>query len=572
MAGLVRLGYADAMSQQQPPNRPEETADLVGLPADQLDHLLGEILDRPAEPPRARPLTVPHCQPEEPSFAPPELPAAFAGGGDPYRLEDLLSGLPPAPPDAHDDETFQQAPPPVQSGGWLDHSGGIDPTPDVLPQIAQAESTPPPPGDDLRAADPGAAMEAVLDVALAPPARPAAPMDDDSNDVPVTLAPSAVAPDETAVGQPQADDAWDPSVLTHDSIVSALQALAEPPPLPLPANEDQSQRPSDELLVLTDEFLAATARASGDLHIPPAPPNEDIPTVPAEPEQDLAASQLEAPAQDEIPSVMPSPPPAISDSTQHHETGLRDTIATILAANRPHGAMSGETDLPGNTEALSLLLTLPPHAQDFSALDALYACWPRATQDCRAQALLAVAYSLTTHFGLPDKLPMASAKAWRMLSAGTFESDMAQRLEDVDTFIAEWQKTQRTFLILEFGEIELIEHLFESLPPADHIALLTKVMNFKVLSNRRMGLLRRIPGRVKKQITPMLPTRKDDAMAILVQHRALLEHIADPSGFAPIVETATKMREEIEKLMKAVASIGAPPPAAGGGVPLGHIG
>ncbi|MBX9634726.1 MAG: helix-turn-helix domain-containing protein, partial [Magnetospirillum sp.] len=204
----------------------------------------------------------------------------------------------------------------------------------------------------------------------------------------------------------------------------------------------------------------------------------------------------------------------------------------------------------------------------------LYNCWPKATVNSNSRALLAVAHNLSRNFGLPGKLPMASSKAWRMLSTTTFEPELAQRLVDVGSFIADWQKTQRTFLILEFGEVELIEHLFEALQPSSHGDLLAAVMNFKVLSNRRMGLLRRIPNRLKRQVTPMLPDRKEEALVIMAHSKALLEKVADPSGFAPIVDTAGKMLEELEKMMKTVAAMGAPPQASppGGGLQLGRMG
>lgn len=53
-----------------------------------------------------------------------------------------------------------------------------------------------------------------------------------------------------------------------------------------------------------------------------------------------------------------------------------------------------------------------------------------------------------------------------------------------------------------------------------------------------------------------------------------MERIADPRGFAPIVEVAGKMIEEMEKLMKQTAGAGAPQPGGppGGGQALGRIG
>ncbi|MBC7951258.1 MAG: hypothetical protein H7Z12_05465 [Rhodospirillaceae bacterium] len=276
------------------------------------------------------------------------------------------------------------------------------------------------------------------------------------------------------------------------------------------------------------------------------------------------------------PAPEPEPEPEPVPVEQGEIAGLEAMIEALIAAYHPLGmaATKGDSTLPKSLDSLALLLSDPPPAQDFAALDALYACWPKTTVNSDSRALLAVAHNLSRNFGLPGKLPMASSKAWCMLSPMVFETELAQRLIDVGTFIADWQKTQRTFLILEFGEVELIEHLFEALNPAAHADLLAGVMNFKVLSNRRMGLLRRIPYRLKRQVTPLLPHSKEEALVIMAHTKALLEQLADPSGFAPIVQTANKLLEELEKMMKAVAAAGAPPPAAppGGGLALGRMG
>ena len=282
------------------------------------------------------------------------------------------------------------------------------------------------------------------------------------------------------------------------------------------------------------------------------------------------ADQATPPTQAEEAPV-PSLPPAVEPVDE-----LSRRVEAIIAAHHKDGTppAKGHAALPERREALELLLSEPPPANDFDALDALYACWPRATLQCGSRALLAVAHNVSRNYGLPGKVPMTASKAWRMLSPDIFQAELAQRLADVGAFIADWQQTQRTFLILEFNEVELIEYLFEALHPGDHADLLAGVMNFKVLSNRRLGLLRRIPTRVKKQVQPLLPGRKDEAMQILAHAKALLDRIADPSGFAPIVETAAKMAEEVEKIMGTVAAQGAPAvaPPGGGGLALGRSG
>jgi len=297
-----------------------------------------------------------------------------------------------------------------------------------------------------------------------------------------------------------------------------------------------------------------------------------IAALPAEEEAEPEAEPVAVEVPAEEPAAAEEPEP-VADATGDD---LATRIDAIIAAHAASGLSEskGDSALPENREALALLLSEPPPAEDFAALDALYACWPRTTHHCDSRALLAVAHNVSRNFGLPGKLPMTTSKAWRMLSPETFEAELAQRLADVGRFIADWQKTQRTFLILEFNEVELIEYLFEALHPGDHADLLAGVMNFKVLSNRRLGLLRRIPSRIKKQVLPMLPDRKDEALVLLAHAKALLDRIADPSGFAPIVNTANKMAEEIERAMKSIASLGAPaiPPPQGGPVALGPIG
>lgn len=376
------------------------------------------------------------------------------------------------------------------------------------------------PIQELRQADASAAMAAMIDAADSDPA-PA-----EEEDVLVLTEEVAPAPSgETDTGK---GEEWDATTLALNTIAAALQALADetPPPAAAPAPVED-----EDVLVLGEEFLA----------------------------------------QPEASEPKPEPHPESDDGA---ELGAR--IEEVIAAHLRDGEMpahKGDDALPERLDALALLLSDPPPADDFAALDALYACWPRATQDSPSRALLAAAQNLSRNFGLPGKLPMASAKAWRMLSPQVFEAELAQRLAEVGRFIADWQKTQRTFLILEFTEIELVEYLFEALHPGYHAPLLAEVMNFKVLSNRRMGLLRRIPGRLRKVVAPLLPDGKERALVELAHAKALLELVASTSGFAPIIDTAAKALEEIEKMMKAAANAGAPqlPPGAPPGA-LGRIG
>ncbi len=582
MAERRLLGYAAAMTTASGPIRPSEAPEtdarpldeVVGLPADGLANLLEQALDDAAP------------SPPEPS----DIPAAFASGTVPYRLEDLLCGLPPI--DADDVPTVALPP---------DEEAAALPAPAEAEAEAETEAE--------AATEAGAEHDDVLVLdeqmemaAAASPSEEPEEEDEEEDDGKDT--------DRTE------DPKWDPSGLTMGNLVAALHALADDaaPPAPGPARTDAedddvfllteeyespatetSRGPDDTMAALTDIVSALrTLAASGTVppialedEAPPAapPPSEDAadtetgtPVAPdgegeaaATPEQ--SADTLSEPQQGEPPRAGQTDPGA--DSVL--EAALRTRIDDIVAAHQPVGIPQddrGDTALPERLDALQILLAEPPPAQDFAALDALYACWPKGTQDCDSRALLAVAHNLSRNFGLPGKLPMASVKAWRMLSPRVFEAELAKRLTDVGAFISEWQGTQRHFLILEFGEIELIEYLFEALHPGYHAELLAGVMNFKVLSNRRMGLLRRIPNRIKKQITPLLPDGKERALMELAHAKALLEQVAVDTGFAPIAETAAKAQEEVEKMMKAVANIGAPPPPPppGGGLALGRIG
>lgn len=227
---------------------------------------------------------------------------------------------------------------------------------------------------------------------------------------------------------------------------------------------------------------------------------------------------------------------------------------------------------------LVVLLADPPAVEDLSALDMLYALWPRGTAASTDPRLLDVAKALARHFGLPTKLPMTSSRAWRMLDPGHFEADFAEQLATTADFIHSWQHQHDTFLILDFGEIDLVECLFEALHPGRHAELLAAVMDFKVLSNRRLGLIRRIPTRIRRTAETLAAAGDPQAAMVELAHaKALLERItAAPSGFAPIVEAAVRAAEDVEKMMRKIAAASLPPDAAtkppGGGLTLGRLG
>lgn len=515
-----------------------------------------------------------------------DVPAAFAKDGAPYNLEDLLSGLEPAPADdgpdlepallltevAVPDErpangwpAAEPAPPPPSTPASEPEpeepepsplAADADPTTMALSSIVEAlrhmteiEDNPPPqpapfePVEESRDLGEDDALVLTEDFQIADAAPEAVEEEATESDDEFVLTDDFLVPEPEPEPELAPKGDVDETLAALATVASALQALAEAQD----RSEAEAVGACDEL-VLTDDFLAPEPETPASQAEPP-PPQET-----AEPEQDQ--------------DTAPAPP---LDTAQW--IALVDAVIAAHAAPGTPLTIKGDATLPDDLDALARLLADPPPSNDFAALDALYTCWPKHTADSSSRALLAVAQALSRQFGLPGKLPMAMAKAWRMLSPSVFETELAQRLADVGTFIADWQKTQRTFLILEFGEIELIEYLFEALHPGYHADILAGVMNFKVLSNRRMGLLRRIPMRIKKQIAPLLPANKERALTELVHVRALLERVATETGFAPIVETANKAQEEVEKMMKAVANIGAPLPAPGaGGGALGRIG
>ena len=144
-----------------------------------------------------------------------------------------------------------------------------------------------------------------------------------------------------------------------------------------------------------------------------------------------------------------------------------------------------EATLPDDLIMLATLLGPRPAATDFKAADMVRDCFASLGQGAqKSRALLAVALRLSREFGLPSRLPLATARAWHMLDPAVFEAEMAGQLSTISAFISNWQKTQQTFLCLEFPEIELIEFLFESLSPFRHSDVMYDVLNFKALSNR----------------------------------------------------------------------------------------
>ncbi|CAA7627826.1 hypothetical protein MCP1_700001 [Candidatus Terasakiella magnetica] len=241
----------------------------------------------------------------------------------------------------------------------------------------------------------------------------------------------------------------------------------------------------------------------------------------------------------------------------HHQA--RMVVEAALAAMPP----KGEDSLPQDISALATLLHDHPLKNDFETADLVRDCFAQfGAAGIRSKALLAVAQQLARHFGLPTHRPLGTARAWRMLDAVIYESEMVEQLEAIGAFISSWQKTQSTFLCLEHGEIELIELLFEAIDPRHNSPILIKVLDFKVLSNRRLGLLRRIPHRTRKMLKETFTTDFAAGTAYLNATRAFVDRIAKTHPYTPIIDTATIVVEELDKMAEKMRPA-APPPAAG---------
>ncbi|OJX70900.1 MAG: hypothetical protein BGO92_09870 [Magnetospirillum sp. 64-120] len=515
-----------------------------------------------------------HAAPGE-TLSPPLAPQGFSTGDE---VMDAFVPLPDAVP--------QEAPPPIA----LKVRRKEKPTPQ-----SAVESVP----ESIAEPQPTPSAKSPVKLKIKGKPRRQSPQAETVPETPAAEAATALAP--APAPQPEPQQAAKPAVkmkvkgkprrhapqaetLPETPAAETATALA---PAPEPQSEpQQAAKPAVKMKV-----KGKPRRQSPQAETAPEPlaeetarPSEPAPEPQPEPQQtaEAAPESLHAPEPSLPPEVEETVPAAEAVRVQVDDP-LAQRIEDIIAAHARRDVVGapprGSFDLPENREALAKLLDDTAPAADFDALDLVYGCWGKTTHDSDSRALLAVAQQISRNFGLPDKLPMASTKAWKMLDNKLFAPELADRLEQVGQFIVDWQKTQRIFLILEFSEIELIEYLFEALSPADYPELLAEVMNFKVLSNRRMGLLRRFPARLRKQTQPMLPDRKEEALVVQAHGKAFLQRIADPRGFAPIVDLAGKMLEEVEKLMKQTANTGAPPQlgappggGGGGGGALGRIG
>jgi hypothetical protein len=249
------------------------------------------------------------------------------------------------------------------------------------------------------------------------------------------------------------------------------------------------------------------------------------------------------------------------------EETVEDLVAAVLA-DLP--AETGDSRLPPDTGAVAYLLGSPPPTSDAEACRALRAAFPgKDMGQNNSRVLLAIAITLTSRIAGPGRLPQAATQAWRMLDAVVFEREFASQLHHITATIATRQADRAAIITLEQYETDLIEFLFETLSPERNAPLLSEVLDMRVLSNRRVGLLRRIPYRVKR----FIETHPQGALIRAVAVEDFLDGICHHHPYPPIAEAATEAMEQVKKMVDALTTAPAapptPPPAKGAA--LGNI-
>ena len=228
---------------------------------------------------------------------------------------------------------------------------------------------------------------------------------------------------------------------------------------------------------------------------------------------------------------------------------VRAMVERIMGLLPPRG----DPTLPDNLQSLGHLLSDTPPSDDFIAADLLHDCFPRGIRNSDSRVLMAIARNLTRNFGRAGRLPITSGKAWTMIDPVLFSDELAAQLAAICQYVLNWQAKRKDFLILEFAEVELIEYLFENLHPRRHAKLLISVMDFKALSLRRMGLIRRIPARIRRMVHSAQGHHHHGLDPAEVQSYvndtlALLDYFGRPDSFAAVATAAKAARTEVEKL------------------------
>ena len=223
----------------------------------------------------------------------------------------------------------------------------------------------------------------------------------------------------------------------------------------------------------------------------------------------------------------------------------------------------------GQREALNLLLQDPPKASDLELLAALERLYPRSTENCNDEALRLIANRLVRFLGKPERRALTCRRAWQMLDKRQMEQAIADHLRRVVETVTEWQRTHSLFFELGSAEVDVVEGFFEALPPARHRDLLADVMNLKVLSNRRMGLLRRLAMHARQQIPRDIERDRPGLLTYLQACIDLFSQIIDRGGYKPIIEQASQLREQLTAIHERILN---PPPPAPPGKALFRIG
>lgn len=248
-----------------------------------------------------------------------------------------------------------------------------------------------------------------------------------------------------------------------------------------------------------------------------------------------------------------APPPAPSPAPTDLPPGPVDTL---LGQAAPSGL--GSLEMPERLDLLAALLAQP--ADDFIAQDLLANCWPRLGGET-SRAALAVALNLAHHFARPERLPMACLKAWRLLDPVTFRPALVHRLATLCALARQSDAPGSVLLPLDYGEIELIEYLYETLDPGDEIAVLAEVMTLAGLGGRRLALIRRMPIRARRRLEAVDPPERAALRPGLVRSRALLDHLGATLADPALAQAARHATGDLDRL---IATTGTPRPGADG--------
>ncbi|MGE5545832.1 MAG: hypothetical protein ACM33T_02965 [Solirubrobacterales bacterium] len=229
--------------------------------------------------------------------------------------------------------------------------------------------------------------------------------------------------------------------------------------------------------------------------------------------------------------------------------------ALVLVREAMAAVPAGGTDaLPADPRACAVLLEGGEGLDDYQALGYLERAFPeQRVGDGKSPALAAVALTLGRGFGRPGFAALTTLQAWRLLDPVPFEAVIAAELARVSE-IARRVPSRKPYQPLAIAELDLIEHLFEALPPGRHRALLLAVMDLRELGERRVGLVRRFPRRVARA----LEAAGADAAATAAPFREFLEPLVRDGAYQPLAEAAGAALARIDKL---VAPKGARPQA-----------